>query len=336
MADLTSLPGRLAGPREALTHISSSTLSNDRVLLDAYSHAVIDAVETAGPSVVSITINKGSRWRGGSGSGFVFTPDGFILTNSHVAGKAKTIHVRFSDGNEHEATLVGDDPDTDLAVLRIHAPDLTHIELADSSQLQVGQLAIAIGNPYGFQHSVTAGVVSALGRSLQSKSGRLIEDVIQTDAALNPGNSGGPLVNSNGHVIGLNTAMIMPAQGIAFAVAVNTARHIASQLIQHGRVQRAYIGLAGQNIDLPLRLQRKFGLESSGGILIVDVISGSPAERAGLQKGDIIIGVAGERVSRIEMLLRILTGDVIDQVVSMRFLRDDQELFTTLKPDEKR
>ncbi len=310
-------------------------LSPDESLLDAYSKAVISAVERAGPSVVSISVKTGKWWRqGGSGSGFVFTPDGFILTNSHVAGGAEEIKVKFADGRHFEAELIGDDPDTDLAVIRIHAPDLMHVELADSSSVKVGQLAIAIGNPYGFQHSVTAGVVSALGRSLKSESGRVIEDVLQTDAALNPGNSGGPLVDSRGRVIGLNTAMIMPAQGISFAVAVNTARYIAGKLIKEGRVRRASMGIAGQNIDLPPRLQRKFELVEAGGILIVDVLGNAPARKAGLRKGDVLVGISGARITSIEKLLQYLTDDAIDQVISLRIIRDDEEIFTTMKPEE--
>ena len=315
---------------------SAADFSNDDTeLLDAYSTAVTSAVSLAGPSVVSIAVDKGKWWKlGGSGSGFVFTPDGFILTNSHVAKGAEHITVKFSDGNQYDAELVGDDPDTDLAVLRIHAPGLPHLELGDSSRVKVGQLAIAIGNPYGFQHSVTAGVVSALGRSLKAESGRMIEDVIQTDAALNPGNSGGPLVDSRGRVIGLNTAMIMPAQGIAFAVAVNTARYIAGKLIKNGRVRRAYMGIAGQNVDLPLRIQRKYELEEAGGILLVDVSGDSPARKAGLRKGDVLIGISGERIASIEKLLQFLTEEAIDQVISLRVVRGEEEVFTTMKPAE--
>jgi S1-C subfamily serine protease len=327
---------RAAPNRSPFLRKASSDPDDDPYLLDAYSNAVIQAVEQAGPAVVSISVKKGHLWRnGGSGSGFVFTPDGFILTNSHVAGGADTITVRLSDGNQYEAELIGDDPDTDLAVIRIHATNFEHVDLADSSRLKVGQVAIAIGNPYGFQHTVTTGVVSALGRSLRADSGRLIEDVIQTDAALNPGNSGGPLVDSFGRVIGVNTAMILPAQGIAFAVAVNTAHLIAGHLIKEGRVRRASIGIAGQNVDLPPRLQRPLELDQNSGVLIVDVFNGSPADRSGLKAGDVIIGAAGEPVRGIEDLLRTLAGDIIDRVISFRYLRDDQELFTTIRPVEK-
>ncbi len=335
----TSAPELIAGPVAPPVSRRADFVSDgkagDDALLDAYSKAVTSAVEKAGPSVVSITVKTDRWWKqGGSGSGFVFTPDGFILTNSHVAGGASDIKVKFADGRQFEAELVGDDPDTDLAVIRIHAPDLQHLELADSSQVKVGQVAIAIGNPYGFQHSVTAGVVSALGRSLQSESGRMIEDVTQTDAALNPGNSGGPLVDSHGRVMGLNTAMIMPAQGIAFAVAVNTARYIAGKLIRNGRVRRASMGIAGQNIDLPMRTRRKFELLEAGGILLVDILHDSPARKAGLQKGDVLVGVSGERITAIESLLKLLTEDTIDQVISLRILRDNEEVFTTIKPRE--
>lgn len=334
MPDLLS--SRVVPKRNPAARSTTSETAQDQALLDAYSHAVINAVEKTGPSVVSITVKKGRWWKqGGSGSGFIFTPDGFILTNSHVAGGAEEIKIRLSDGRQFEAELIGDDPDTDLAVVRIQAAALSPIELGDSSNLKPGQVAIAIGNPYGFQHSVTTGVVSALGRSLKSESGHLIEDVIQTDAALNPGNSGGPLVDSLGRVIGMNTAMIMPAQGISFAVAVNTVYHIAGQLIKEGSVRRASIGIAGQNVDLPPRLQRLFEVDQKGGVLVADVFSGSPAERAGLRPGDVISGATGESVSCIEDLLRVLAGPVIGRVISIRYLRDDQEMFTTLKPVEK-
>lgn len=333
---LRRISKQVARNRNPFSRSPASEAAPDQELLDAYSMAVVQAVEKVGPAVVSINVKKGRLWKqGGGGSGFVFTPDGFILTNSHVAGGAEEITVRFSDGRLYEAELIGNDPDTDLAVIRIHTSNLDHVLLGDSSRLKAGQVAIAIGNPYGFQHSVTTGVVSALGRSLRADSGRLIEDVIQTDAALNPGNSGGPLVDSLGRVIGMNTAMIMPAQGIAFAVAVNTAHMIAGHLIKEGRVRRASIGIAGQNVDLPARLQRIFDLDQDSGVLVVDVFGGSPAERGGLRKSDVIVGAAGEPINGIEDLLRILAGDVIDQVLSLRYLRHDQELFTTLKPVEK-
>jgi len=313
---------------------------SDAELLDAYSEVVVRAVERVGPSVVSINVERQEQGRrrgggGGSGSGFDFTPDGFILTNSHVAGGASRIEVLFSDGRRYQADLVGDDPDTDLAVLRTDAPVPNHVELGDSSQVRVGQLAIAIGNPYGFQHSVTAGVVSALGRTLRSRNGRQMDDILQTDAALNPGNSGGPLVDSRGRVIGVNTAMILPAQGIAFAVAVNTARLIAGHLIQNGRVRRGTIGVAGQNVELPGHLLRRFDLGSGGGVLVLDVTPGGAADRAGLRKGDIIVGFAGKRLNGIDEMIRLFVDTSIGQVIPLRVLRQGQEVYVAVIPEEK-
>lgn len=314
----------------------------DEKLLDAYSQAVVHAAEKLGPSVVSVDVERRARGNGrrrenfgGSGSGFIFTPDGFVLTNSHVAGGASRIYVQTADGRRILAELIGDDPDTDLAVLRFDAKGVSPVEMGDSGRLKVGQLAIAIGNPYGFQHSVTAGVVSALGRTLRTRTGRLMDDVIQTDAALNPGNSGGPLVDSLGRVIGVNTAMILPAQGISFAVAVNTAKLIAAQLIQHGRVRRGFIGVVGQTVDLPVRLQRKYGLEQDGGILIVDLNEGGPAERGGLQKGDVLIGSAAYRLTGIDDLVELLTEDSIGEVIALRVLRQEEEHFVVVIPEEK-
>jgi len=317
---------------------TSSSSSSDAVLLDAYSRAVTDAVEVAGPSVVSIDVQGRTRRRGaqgGSGSGFVFTPDGFVLTNHHVVDGAAQIHVQFADGSRYRASRIGVDPDTDLAVLRIDAPDLRAVELGDSGRLRVGQIAIAIGNPYGFQHSVTAGVVSALGRTLRSKAGQLMDDVIQTDAALNPGNSGGPLVNSDGRVIGINTMMIQPAQGLSFAVAGNTAKLIAAELIRHGRVRRGAMGVVGQTVEIPRRLRERHNLGEDGGILVVDLVEGGPAERGGLQKGDVIIGSRGRRLASIDDLLEVLTKDAIGAVVALRFLRRGEEQFAIVVPEER-
>src|SRR3982751_2615116 len=272
----------------------SETQLDDFELLDAYSRSVVSAVARVAPTVVNINVTqrvsarRRQREVSSSGSGFMITPDGFILTNSHVVHDAVAITVKMPDGREYPARLTGDDPDTDLAVIRIDAPQLTHVRLADSENLRVGQLVIAIGNPLGFQASVTAGVISALGRSMHAQSGRLIDNIIQTDAALNPGNSGGPLVNSAGEAVGINTAMIRPAQGICFAIASNTAKFVAGWLIKDGKIRRSYIGVAGQNVPIHRRIVRFYNLPLETGVLVVSVEKNSPAERAGLRRGDLI------------------------------------------------
>ncbi|MBD1911696.1 MULTISPECIES: trypsin-like peptidase domain-containing protein [unclassified Leptolyngbya] len=310
---------------------------NDGPLLDAYSEAVVNVAETVSPSVVNIEVwgRRGQRsGLAGNGSGFVLTPDGYILTNSHVVQGASRLEVTLPDGQRGAADLVGSDPETDLAVIRVHAPTLVPVTLGDSDQVRVGQMAIAIGNPYGFQATLTAGVVSALGRSLRSRTGRLIDNIIQTDAALNPGNSGGPLVNSRGEVIGVNTAIILPAQGICFAIAVNTARYVAGQLIQNGRIRRGYIGVGGQNISLPRRLVRLLDLTFESGVRISSIEANSPAQRAGLRLGDIIIGFNTQRVTGIDDLHRCLTEEQVDQPATLTVIRDATRQSLTIIPAE--
>jgi len=307
---------------------------SDEYLLDAYSQAVIAAVERVNPSVVNVEVRSGQT-RMGSGSGFVFTPDGFILTNSHVVHGATRIDATFPDGRRYQADRVGDDPDTDLAVLRISASDLSPARFGDSQYVRVGQLVIAIGNPYGFQCTVTTGVVSALGRSLRSRSGRLIDNVIQTDAALNPGNSGGPLVTSRGEVIGVNTAVILPAQGICFAIPINMAKFVAARLIRDGRIQRAYIGVAGQNVPIPRRLVRGHQLNVNTGVLVVSVEPDSPAKRAGLQDGDLIVHFGAEAAVDIDALHRALTDQQVGVRIPVTILRGAEKLTVEVTPSPR-
>jgi S1-C subfamily serine protease len=313
---------------------------SDDDLLDAYSRAVIGAAERISPSVVNIEVRQHRRGQReemrGSGSGFIFTPDGFIMTNSHVVHGASALEVTLSDGRRFQADRVGDDPDTDLAVIRIHAPNLIAAPLGDSQTVRVGQVVIAIGNPYGFQCTVTAGVVSALGRSLRSRSGRLIDNVIQTDAALNPGNSGGPLVTSRGEVIGVNTAVIFPAQGLCFAVAINTATFVAGRLIKDGRVRRSYIGVAGQDVSLPRRLVRFHGLPVESGILVASIEPGSPAQRAGLREGDIIVGYNDRPVAGIDHLHQQLTDTQVGVRATLTVIRRTEILRLGVVPEESR
>src|SRR6267154_772197 len=266
--------------------VSTSPPSSDEGVLDAYSKAVVHAAEQVGSSVVNIEVRKKNGDRQGSGSGFIITPDGFVLTNSHVVHGADKIEVSLADGRRPDAHLVGDDPDTDLAVIRVFAPQLKPVRLGESKNIRVGQLAIANGNPYGFQCTVTAGVVSALGRSFRANTGRLMDDILQTDAALNPGNSGGPLVNSRGEVVGVNTAVILPAQGLCFAIGAGTAKYVAGWLIKEGRIRRSHIGVGGQNVPLHRRLVRHYHLTAPSGVLVISVAPGSPAALTGLREGD--------------------------------------------------
>jgi S1-C subfamily serine protease len=309
--------------------LSSAAAHADSELLDAYSNAVIHAVETAGPAVVKIDIE-----RGGAGSGVVFTPDGFVLTNSHVVGGAGSIRVTLPDGRSCRAQRVGEDVHSDLAVVRVDGTGLPWAQLGDSRAVRVGQVAIAIGNPYGFQHSVTAGVVSALGRSLRGRSNRLMDDVIQTDASLNPGNSGGPLVTARGEVIGINTAMIASAQGLCFAIASNTARFVASLLIRDGRVRRSYVGIAGQNTPVPRAIARALRLAAAAGVLVASVEPGSPAETCGLREGDDILSLGDTPVTGVDDLHRLLTAERIGEPCSMMVLRNLARRTITVVPGE--
>ena len=315
---------------------------NESEAFDAYSKAVIQAADTISPAVVNIEVRpRSSESKGPSraqpyatGSGFVFTPDGYILTNSHVVQGAGQVDVAVSDGRRMRADLVGDDPETDLAVLRISASDLTAAPLGDSNQIRVGQMVIAIGNPYGFQCTVTAGVISALGRSLRARSGRLIDNILQTDAALNPGNSGGPLVSSRAEVIGVNTATIMPAQGLCFAIAINTAKFVAGRLIRDGRIVRGYIGMAGQNVQLPRRLVHFHKVAVPSGVMIVSLEPNSPAERAGLKNGDVIVGLGGKPVASIDDLQRLLSSECVGVAIEIEVVRATEILAARIVPAE--
>ncbi len=301
---------------------------DDGALLDAYSSAVIHAVETVGPAVVRIDAARGG------GSGVLFTPDGLILTNSHVVEKNGALTVTMTDSRSMRADLIGQDADTDLAVVRVDGSGLPWATLGDSRAVRVGQIAIAIGNPHGFNHSVTAGVVSALGRSLRGRSGRLMDDIIQTDAALNPGNSGGPLVTTRGDVIGLNTATILAAQGLCFAIASNTARFVASRLLRDGRIRRSYIGLAGQTVPIPRRVARDHQLAVTSGVLIVSVEPRSPAASAGLKDGDVVLALGGTPVTGIDELHRLLTEERIGEPTAVSILRAARRRQITIVPRE--
>jgi S1-C subfamily serine protease len=321
-----------------------ATPADDRELLDAYSQAVIQAADRVGPTVASIEVTtpvpRQRGWRPGPpeakgrGSGFIFTPDGFVLTNSHVVHQATKIEVTLADGRHYVADVVGDDPDTDLAVVRIGGNDLVPAQMGDSRKVRVGQLVVAVGNPFGFDWTVTAGVVSALGRSLRAMSGRLIDDVIQTDAALNPGNSGGPLVNSRGEVIGVNTAIIQMAQGICFSIAINTAKFVAAQLIKNGVVRRSRLGIGGQTVPLSRRVVRFFSLKTASGIRIQQVEPESPAARAGLFDGDVILTFNGNPTAGIDDLLRLLTEQQVGANVTLTILRGVETMDVTIVPVE--
>jgi S1-C subfamily serine protease len=338
----------LADYSEAIIQPSAVGTLSDTALLDSYSQAVVGAAEAISPSVVKIDVAQPGRSRSGEpherqggGSGFVFTPDGLVLTNSHVVHGAMRIDVSLPDGQRFPAHVIGDDPATDLAVIRIglpnnDAPHLVAAPLGDSQRLRVGQLAIAIGNPYGFQYTVTAGVVSAMGRSLRSYSGRLIEDVIQTDASLNPGNSGGPLVTSDGRVVGVNTATIMGAQGLCFAIGINTAKFVAGRLLRDGRIRRSYIGIEAQTVPLLRRVVRFYDLPSESGVIVASVTNGSPAQKAGLREGDVIVALDGEPVAGVDDLHRLLTDARVGAVSILTVLRHTEKLVLKVVPEEMR
>jgi S1-C subfamily serine protease len=310
--------------------LSTPVSVEDSELLDAYSRAVVGAVDIVAPAVVRIERDAAS-----AGSGFLFTPDGMILTNSHVVHGARRLDAMLMDGGRHGAQLVGEDVDSDLAVVRIDGARLPWLTFGDSRAVRVGQVAVAVGNPYGFQHTVTSGVISALGRSLRARSGRLMDDIIQTDAALNPGNSGGPLVTTRGEVIGVNTAMILPAQGLCFAIASNTARFVASRLIRDGRLRRAYLGLAVQLMPLPQRIRRGQQIAAATGVLVASVEPSSPAALAGLQGGDILVRVDDEPIAGPDDLHRHLTEERIGIPLTLGIVRENGSMAVAVTPSER-
>ena len=305
------------------------TRNFDEKILDSYSQTVSGVFQKASSAVVNIMVQHQSQ---GSGSGFVFTPDGYIITNSHVVHGARRIEVCFVDGRRIEAQLIGDDPHTDLAVIHVGLQNLNYLYLGDSSRLRVGQIAIAIGNPYSFQCTLTAGVISALGRSMRSQSGRLIEEIIQTDAALNPGNSGGPLLNSLGEVIGVNTAMIFPAQGLCFAIPSNTAKFIATEIMRSGYVHRGFIGVVAQNVVLPKGLVHMGKIPVESGVSITSIERGSPAERFGLRAGDVIVGMDDQIVSSIDDLHKLLTRFDSGHEYRLTIIRDFEKIVISIVP----
>ena len=327
--------------KDAVT-AATTIAPDDSVLLDAYSQAVTRAVERISPSVVNIEVHQSiqSRRRAepqerrGGGSGFIFTPDGLILTNSHVVHAANRIEVTVADGRKLPARTIGDDPATDLAVIQIDGSSLVAASLGNSQALRVGQLVMAIGSPYGFQSTVTAGVVSALGRSLRSYSGRLIDDVIQTDASLNPGNSGGPLVASDGRVVGVNTATILPAQGICFAIGINTAKFVASRLLRDGVIRRSYIGVSAQTAPIHRRLVRYYDLPKESGVIVLAVEANSPAQRTGLRDGDVIVALDSQPIAGVDDLHRVLSDVRAGARVELSILRGTQQLKLGIVPQE--
>jgi S1-C subfamily serine protease len=309
---------------------------DDDGLLDAYSHAVVGVVEKVSPSVVHVRVRGARMGQMGSGSGTIIAPDGIVLTNNHVVDGVAAIELALNDGRSFPARILGRDPDTDIAVLRAETADrLPAARIGNSKKVRQGQVAVAIGNPFGSESTVTAGIVSAIGRSLRAQNGRLISDVIQTDAALNPGNSGGPLVNSRAEVIGVNTAVIMGAQGICFSVASNTAQHVLTQILQHGRVRRARLGIAGEQVHLPQRIKAATSLKQSAAVRVVEVQPGSPASAGGIEPGDVIVGVDKETVTGVDDIARVLDGTRIDKRVSIHLLRDGRARTLDVVPTER-
>jgi S1-C subfamily serine protease len=316
---------------------AASAHADDAILLDAYSSAVTAAVAHVAPAVAHVRVERAQGRRGmqqGSGSGFVITPDGYLVTNSHVAGGASALEVTLPDGRVASARIVGDDPDSDLALLKVAAGDLAWCRFGDSAKVQVGQIAIALGSPYGFQHTVTAGIVSALGRSMRASTGRLLDNILQTDAALNPGNSGGPLIDTRGNVIGVNTAVILPAQGICFAIASSTAERVSVALIREGRVRRAWLGIGGQTLALPRRIVRHLDLARDSGVRIEQVEAGSPAADAGLARGDVVVALDGQAVATVDDLQRLLAANAIGREVAVRVVRRDRVVDAAVRPVE--
>ncbi len=338
LSDFTASWTPILAPGPQRSEPSQLSVANDPVLLDAYSQTVSAVAAAVSPAVVNIQVRQsgGRGQREGGGSGFIIAPDGFIMTNSHVVHRAKTIEVTLADTREMSAKLVGEDPDTDLAVLRVDSSTLPVLSFADSKQLRAGQIAVAIGSPYGFQQTVTAGVVSALGRSMRAESGRLMDDILQTDAALNPGNSGGPLVNSRGEVIGVNTAVILPAQGLCFAIASNTAQLVAGWLIKDGTIRRSYLGLAGQTASIHPRIVRFHQLASDRGVLVADVEKEGPARDAGVRGGDIIVAFNDQAIASIDDLHRVLVGDQIGVSSVLTLIRGTEIVKVPIRPAELR
>jgi S1-C subfamily serine protease len=322
-------------PNSDQPSVKSPVASVDETLLDAYSQTVSSVVERVSPAVVNLRVENGSRRTPQQGgSGFAITPDGYIVTNSHVVRGAGSIEVTMADATTASGQLVGDDPDTDLAVVRVDAGPSSFLAFADSKKLRVGQIAVAIGSPFGFQQTVTAGIVSALGRSMRAESGRLMDDILQTDAALNPGNSGGPLVDSTGAVIGVNTAVILPAQGLCFAIASNTARLVAGWLIKEGKIRRSFLAIAGQNVPIHPRLVRAHRLTQSSGVLVAGIDSGGPADVAGVAMGDIIIGFKGSPIVSIDDLHRLLVGNEIGRRSILTVIRHTEIVELPITPRE--